>query len=132
MANLKKYESTVDSVVRRAILQLRRLEGAEVDLAEWMHIIAVECLGAVVLSWSPGYLKAQSDGGASLHSYLSWRRKSVVGLFPLAVIAGFLWQPFIRIFIDLWGVVNLSPPVVHPRPFFWVRCSSPVPLQARA
>ena len=52
-SNLVQYEAAIDEVLARSIAKLKTLNGARVELNEWMHIIAVECLGAVVLSWSP-------------------------------------------------------------------------------
>lgn len=108
-SNLKKYESAVDGVLKEAVAQLKSLAGAEVDLKRWMHIITVECLGAVILSWSPGYIKARSDGGTSSHAYLSWRHKSVFGLFPFAVIAGAYSRTFGRLFARIWGITYRTP-----------------------
>lgn len=103
-ANVKRHEKAVDDVLERVVAQLRVLDGAEVDLKEWMHIIAVECLGAIVLSWSPGYLKDKTDWGTSTHGYRSWRRKSVFGLFPSVVKAEILSRDFGRLFANLWGL----------------------------
>lgn len=86
ITNLKKYEGAIDGVIDRAITQLRSLDGETVDLKEWMHILAVECLGATVLSWSPGLLKNKTDGGSGPHGYLAWRKKSTFGLFPRIVL----------------------------------------------
>lgn len=108
-SNLRKHEARVDAVLREAIKQLTSLNGAEVDLKQWMHIITVECLGAVVLSWSPGYLNEKSDGGTSSHAYLGWRRKSVYGLFPLAVLAGTYSRTVSRVFARLWGITYRTP-----------------------
>lgn len=103
--NVAKFGSAVDAVLDRAVAELRTLNGAEVDLKEWMHIVVVECLGAVVLGWSPKFLAAHSDFGSSSASYYNWRRKSVFGLFPGLVVAEFLcggrgWV--IRPFTALW------------------------------
>lgn len=119
IANIKKYESAVDAVLERVVSQLKTLDAAEVDLKEWMHIIAVECLGAVVLSWSPGYLRDMSDKGSSSFSYLSWRRRSVFGLFPAAVVAETFWASLGWAFSTLWRV-NYQPPAGF-KPFFPVR-----------
>ncbi|TLD34161.1 hypothetical protein PspLS_01192 [Pyricularia sp. CBS 133598] len=78
-ANLRKFEPVIDVVLDQVVAQIRTLGDAEVDLKEWMHIITVECLGAIVLSWSPGYLKAKSDFGSGSFSYLGWKRKTVLG-----------------------------------------------------
>jgi hypothetical protein len=108
-ANLKKYEHAVDGVLREAVARLRSLAGEEVDLKQWMHMIAVECLGAVVLSWSPGFLKAGTDGGTGSHAYLGWRRKTVYGLFPVAAIAETYSKTVGRLFARLWGVTYRTP-----------------------
>ncbi|KAL1878116.1 hypothetical protein VTK73DRAFT_7996 [Phialemonium thermophilum] len=114
--NLSKFQNAVNAVIERAVAELKTLRGEEVDLKEWMHIITVECLGAVVLSWSPGYIKNRSDGGTSAHSYLGWRRKSIFGLFPPVVIAKILYKPLGRAFANIWGVTHKTPR--QYRPFF--------------
>lgn len=107
--NVKQYEGAVDSLLDRVIAQLHSLQGAEVDLKEWMHITVVECLGAVSLSWSPGYLAGQSDGNSGKHAYMGWRRKSVFGLFPLAVIFESFSKSAGRAFANLWGLTYHTP-----------------------
>lgn len=108
-SNVKQYEGAVDSVLDRVIPQLRSLNGAEVDLKEWMHIIVVECLGAVTLSWSPGYLCAKSDGNSGKHAYMGWRRKSVFGVFPWAVISESFSKSAGRAFANFWGLTYHTP-----------------------
>lgn len=108
-SNISKYESTVDSTLRRAVTKICELNGAEVDLKEWMHMIVVECLGASVLSWSPGMFNHGTDWGTSKFSYLGWRRKSVLGLFPLAVKAELCSKTFGRAFSVFWGL-TFQPP----------------------
>ncbi len=115
-SNLKRHEAAVDAVLGRIVAALRHLEGAEVDLKEWMHILVVECLGAVVLSWSPGYLGARSDRGTGRQAYIGWRKKSVFGLFPLAVLAETYSGSVGRLLRVLWGV-NYETPESF-RPFF--------------
>ncbi|EME79872.1 uncharacterized protein MYCFIDRAFT_166309, partial [Pseudocercospora fijiensis CIRAD86] len=114
--NLLKYEGTVDAVMAGVVEHLRTLLGAEVDLKEWMHIITVECLSAIVLSWSPGYLRAGTDFGSSGHSYLGWRRKSVFGLFPTAEIMDNYSRSLGRLFAKVWGL-TFTPPA-NFKPFF--------------
>jgi hypothetical protein len=118
-SSLKKFESAVDSVINTAVSELRALDGAEVDLKEWMHIIAVECLGAVVLSWSPGYIQNRSDGGTSTQSYLGWKRKSIFGLFPTVTKLAFLSRTLSRVFSNVWGVTFKTPK--NFKPFFTVK-----------
>jgi hypothetical protein len=109
--NLVQYEGVIDDVLNRAIQRLKGLglSDEEVDLKEWMHIIAVECLGAIVLTWSPGMIKKGTDGGTSHHSYLSWRRKSVFGLFPTVMKLAYLSKSLDRIFSVLWGITYKPP-----------------------
>ncbi|CAK7264160.1 hypothetical protein SEPCBS57363_000929 [Sporothrix epigloea] len=111
--NIAKFSSAVDAVLAKAVAELRTVNGACVDLKEWMHIIAVECLGAVVLSWSPGLLKAHSDAGSSSAGYYNWRRKSVFGLFPGLVVADFHsggGGPVLRAFTAVWRLAYDSQP----------------------
>lgn len=109
ISNLKKHEDAIDAVLRKAVAQLKALNGAEVDLKQWMHIIVVECLGAVVLSWSPGYIKDKSDGGTGMHAYRGWRLKSVYGLFPWAPVMATYSKALGRAFSKLWGLTYWTP-----------------------
>lgn len=117
-SNVTKFEAAVDGVIKAAVAELRALDGAEVDLKQWMHIIAVECLGAVVLSWSPNYIKNRSDGGTSTQSYLGWKRKSVFGLFPTVTKLSVLSRGLSRLFSNVWGVTFRTPK--NFKPFFTV------------
>lgn len=130
-SNVKRFEGAVDGVVAAAVARLKVIEGCgggagTVDLKEWMHIIAVECLGAVVLGWSPGYIKSGSDGGTSKQSYMGWKRKSLFGLFPAVTKVSLLdsgmgkrvgkWLG--RFWADAWGVTFATPKGF--KPFFTV------------
>lgn len=108
-SNLLKYEVAIDTVLDQAIAKLKDLQGAPVELKEWMHIIVVECLGAIVLSWSPGMLKKGTDWSSSTHSYQGWKRKSVFGLFPLVVKLETWMKPLGRAFSTLWGTNFRTP-----------------------
>ncbi|KAJ9142437.1 Cytochrome P450 [Pleurostoma richardsiae] len=108
-SHLRRYEPAVDAVLARLVAAIRATAGAEVDLRTWMHIAVVECLGAVCLSWSPGWLKAGSDGGAAEHGQMGWRRKSVFGLFPAAAVAESYSRGFGRAFAAVWGLRYKSP-----------------------
>lgn len=116
--NVKKFEAAVDAVIRQTIARLKALDGTEVDLMEWMHIIAVECLGSVVISWSPGYIKDGSDGGTGAQSYLGWKRKTVFGLFPRVTKLAFFSKALGRWFSNAWGVTFTTPK--NFKPFFTV------------
>ncbi|ROV90642.1 hypothetical protein VMCG_10017 [Cytospora schulzeri] len=115
--NVKRHEHAVDAVLHQVVEQLRSLDGSEVDLKEWMHIITVECLAAVSLSWSPGYLRAKSDFASGKHAYMGWRRKSVFGLFPLAVISETFSRSAGRAFSHIWGI-RYHTPKEGFKPFF--------------
>lgn len=120
-ANAVRHEQAIDKVMDDVTQKFNSMEGADIDLKEWMHIIAVESLGALVLSWSPGMIKGGTDRDTSRQSYLGWRRKSVFGLFPLIIKleANYKWVG--RIFSTLWGVKHQTPKGF--RPFFPVRLS---------
>ncbi|KAI8300340.1 Cytochrome P450 monooxygenase sdnT [Colletotrichum sp. SAR11_240] len=114
--HLKRHEPALDAVLARVISTLRALDGKEIDLKEWMHIIAVESLSALVISWSPNYLRDGTDHKSSSHGYQGWRRKSVFGLFPLAVKAELFSKAFGRAFANLWRVTYRTPK--NFKPFF--------------
>lgn len=118
-SNVARYEAAIDSVLERATAKLASLRGREVDLTEWMHIIAVECLGACVLSWSPGLLSDGTDGGTIAHSYHGWRKKSVFGLFPAMTKLELLSPGAGRVFSALFGVTYRTP--ANFKTFFPVR-----------
>ncbi len=125
-SNMRKFEPAVDGVIKAAVCELKALDGAEVDLKQWMHIIAVECLGAVVLSWSPNYIKNRSDGGTSAQSYLGWKRKSIFGLFPTVTKLSFLSRNLSRLFSNAWGVTFKTPKSF--KPFFPVSIPALFPV----
>lgn len=108
-ANVAKYGKAVDKTLEKIIERLNMLQGQKIDLKEWMHITAVECLGASVLSWSPGMLKAGTDWSSSKHSYMGWRRKSVFGLFPFMSKMDMWSSTLGRRFGNLWGVTFPTP-----------------------
>jgi hypothetical protein len=118
-SNIRRYEAAVAKVLDRVIARLRTLDEAEVDLKEWMHIIVVECLGEVVLTWSPGLLKGGSDGGSGVHAYLGWRQKSVFGIFPTVAILRSVFPSLGWYFSGACGISFRSPE--NFKPFFTVR-----------
>ncbi|OAQ97711.1 hypothetical protein LLEC1_03188 [Akanthomyces lecanii] len=115
-ANATRHEHAIETVLDAVTSKFNSMNGAEIDLKEWMHIVAVESLGAMVLSWSPGMLKAGTDRHTSFHSYLGWRRKSVFGLFPLIVKLEVNYKWIGRVFGTLWGITYQTPKGF--RPFF--------------
>lgn len=108
-SNVTKFEAILDGVLDRIVEALNTQRGAVLDLDEWMHMVVVECLGACVLSWSPGMLKDGTDCGSLVHSYQGWRRKSVFGLFPLAAKLALLHPTFDRLLGRLFGVTWKKP-----------------------
>jgi hypothetical protein len=116
--NLVRHEEAIDKRLDEIVAKLRTLEGTELDLKEWMHIIAVECLGASVLSRPPTMLQQGSDNGTSEQSYLGWRRKSVYGLFPTMARLDMKHRSLARIFGNIWGVTFQTPKGF--KPFFIV------------
>ncbi|KAG5914122.1 hypothetical protein E4U42_000667, partial [Claviceps africana] len=114
--NVLRHESAVESTLTAAVERLAALRGQEVDLKEWMHMVTVECLGAAVLSWSPGMFRDGTDWGTLTHSYQGWRRKSLFGVFPTMKKLE-QWSPGLgRLFASWWGVVYKTPKDF--RPFF--------------
>ncbi|KAF1731756.1 Pisatin demethylase [Beauveria bassiana] len=113
-ANAVRHEQAVDKVMDEVIRKFDSIDGAEIDLKEWMHIISVESLGAMVLSWSPGMIKAGTDRATSYQSYLGWRRKSVFGLFPLIVKLEVNYKWVGRLFGIVWGVTYQTPKGFKP------------------
>jgi hypothetical protein len=114
VSNLKKYEGPVDEVLDRFVAKLTTLAGEEdgggqVDLAEWMHILAYECLSTVSMSWSPGQIEAGSGDGLLENGYDVWRMWSVLGLFEPIVLAGAVLPPLKYVFPVLAGVVPRRP-----------------------
>ncbi|KAG5953282.1 hypothetical protein E4U53_006144 [Claviceps sorghi] len=114
--NVLRHENAVESTLTVAVERLAALRGQEVDLKEWMHMVTVECLGAAVLSWSPGMFRDGTDWGTLTHSYQGWRRKSLFGVFPTMKKLE-QWSPGLgRLFASWWGVVYKTPKDF--RPFF--------------
>ncbi|ATY60716.1 Cytochrome P450 [Cordyceps militaris] len=113
-ANAVRHEQALDRVMDDVIKKFNSINGADIDLKEWMHIIAVESLGAVVLSWSPGMIKAGTDRDTSNQSYLGWRRKSVFGLFPLITKLEVNHRWIGRMFGTLWGITYQTPKGFKP------------------
>ncbi|TQV96705.1 Cytochrome P450 [Cordyceps javanica] len=113
-ANAVRHEHALDKVLDEVTEKLKSMNGKEVDLKEWMHIIAVESLGAMVLSWSPGMIKAGTDRDTSNQSYLGWRRKSVLGLFPLITKLEVNNKWVGRAFSTLWGITYQTPKGFKP------------------
>ncbi|PGH27909.1 hypothetical protein AJ80_00459 [Polytolypa hystricis UAMH7299] len=86
-ANLQKHEHLIEAVIERFVAKLKTLNGKEVDLTEWMHILSVETLTAVTFGWSPGLIEDGNDYGTFIDGYFQfWRYFTVVGLYPYAVL----------------------------------------------
>ncbi|KHN95024.1 Cytochrome P450 family protein [Metarhizium album ARSEF 1941] len=122
-ANVAKYEDALTAALERVVKRLSDLDGKEIDLKEWMHIITVECLGAAVLSWSPGLLRDGTDWATLSHSFQGWRRKCLFGVFPAMKKMEQLSPSLGRAFASLWGVTYRPPPTF--KPFFPLRKDRP-------
>ncbi|CAI6094878.1 unnamed protein product [Clonostachys chloroleuca] len=109
-ANVARHEASIDRALGQVLSRFREMNGREFDLKEWVHITVVECLGASVLSWSPGMLKKNTDWATSTHSYQGWRRKAVFGIFPLAAKLQLRYRSFGRIFGNAWNLTFQPPP----------------------
>jgi hypothetical protein len=81
--NLKRFEPLVDGVFQRLVTKLTAEEGKPIDLAEWMHVYAVEALAQVTVRKSFGYLEADQMPGLSAGGHGMWRRMSTTGVMPL-------------------------------------------------
>ncbi|KAL7622100.1 hypothetical protein AAE478_007602 [Parahypoxylon ruwenzoriense] len=87
-SSLKKYSDRLDEVVERFVTKLKTQEGQILDLADWIHLAVVECLGAVTLDWSPGFIDDASDHGLLDKSIMHWREVTAFGsLQPLLLVA---------------------------------------------
>ncbi|KAI2464794.1 cytochrome P450 [Annulohypoxylon bovei var. microspora] len=87
-SSLKKYSERLDEVMDRFIAKLKTHEGEVLDLGDWIHLAVVECLGAVTLNWSPGFIDDESDHGFLAHSIKSWQQVTAFGsLQPWLIIA---------------------------------------------
>ncbi|KAG5993959.1 hypothetical protein E4U43_003351 [Claviceps pusilla] len=113
-ANVSKHEKAIEKTLKVAVERLAALNGQEVDLKEWMHIITVECLGAAVLSWSPGMFRDGSDWGTLTHSYQGWRRKSLFGVFPTMKKLE-QWSPGLGRLFASWLVTRRIRAVLRPK-----------------
>ncbi|KAI1208540.1 cytochrome P450 [Annulohypoxylon truncatum] len=86
-SSLKKYSDRLDEVMDRFVAKLKSQEGEVLDLAEWLHLAVVECLGAITLNWSPGFIEDESDHGFLAKSIKQWRQVTAFGsLQPWLVV----------------------------------------------
>ncbi|KAI0888437.1 cytochrome P450 [Annulohypoxylon maeteangense] len=103
-ASLKKYSDRIDEVVDRFIAKLKTQEGEELDLAEWMHLAVVECLCAITLNWSPGFIKDESDHGFLAKSIKQWRQITAFGSLQSWLIIVQKWPSLRSRVAKLFGV----------------------------
>lgn len=82
---MEKHEQRLNTFLDKFVLRLKGLQGEWVDLAEWMHIFALDSLATVTFSKSLDYTGKGDDGGNMTASDKHWAYFTVVGLFPWLV-----------------------------------------------
>jgi hypothetical protein len=83
-ANLKRFESSVDTAIDRFAAELTASKGRKVDLNEWAVTHAAEALAQVTLRKSPGLWAKEEKIGLAKAARGMWRRMSTTGVLPLA------------------------------------------------
>ncbi|KAI1078124.1 cytochrome P450 [Whalleya microplaca] len=108
-SSLKKYSERLDDVIQRFVARLKTQEGKIVDLTDEIHLAVVECLGALTLNWSPGFIEKGTDNGFLERSIRFWREVSSFGyLQPLLLVAQ-KWPSLRPRFARLLGVEIKAP-----------------------
>ncbi|XDG06323.1 hypothetical protein ABKA04_005938 [Annulohypoxylon sp. FPYF3050] len=103
-SSLKKYSDRLDEVMDRFIAKLKTQEGEVLDLADWVHFAVVECLGAVTLNWSPGFIKDKSDHGFLAKSIKQWRQVTAFGSLQPWLIVAQKWPALRNRIAKIFGV----------------------------
>jgi hypothetical protein len=113
-ANMLNHEPALDDVLQRFVAKLKEQDGKEIDLSEWMHILAMESITAVTFRWSPGMIEDGSNYGTLMDGYFKfWRYLTVVGMFPRVILVSHylgLWsRHFLQKLVD-FGVEKCPKP----------------------
>ncbi|KAI4862728.1 cytochrome P450 [Hypoxylon rubiginosum] len=103
-SSLKKYSGRLDEVMDRFVAKLKSQEGQILDLNDWLHLAVVECLGAVTLNWSPGFINDASDHGFLAKSIKFWRQVTVFGSLQNWLLAVQKWPSLRPTIAKLLGV----------------------------
>ncbi|KAI1777511.1 cytochrome P450 [Hypoxylon cercidicola] len=111
-SSLKKYSDRLDEVMDRFVAKLKSQEGQVLDLNDWLHLAVVECLGAVTLNWSPGFINDASDHGFLVKSIKFWRQVTVFGSLQNWLLAAQKWPSLRPTIAKLFGV-DIKLPADH-------------------
>ncbi|OTB09476.1 hypothetical protein M426DRAFT_18118 [Hypoxylon sp. CI-4A] len=115
-SSLKKYSDRLDKVLDRFIAKLKAQEGEVLDLTETIHLAVVECLGAITLNWSPGFIQGGSDHGFLDKSIKFWREVSAFGSLQHWLIVVQRW-PSLRPWVARLFRVNIRDLPADYEPF---------------
>ena len=85
IAGMEKHEALLDQHIEKFMACLERRKGVWIDLAEWMHIYALDGIASFTLGKSPNYMDTGRDGQNMVASDKHWAYFTVVGLFPWLV-----------------------------------------------
>lgn len=103
-SSLKKYSDRLDEVMDRFIAKLKTQEGEVLDLVDWVHFAVVECLGAITLNWSPGFIEDKSDHGFLAKSIKQWRQVTAFGSLQPWLIVAQKWPALRNRIAKIFGV----------------------------
>ncbi|KAI1766934.1 cytochrome P450 [Hypoxylon sp. FL1150] len=108
-SSIKKYSDRLDEVMDRFVAKLKSQEGQVLDLTDWLHLAVVECLGAVTLNWSPGFISDGSDHGFLATSIQYWRQVTVFGSLQNWLLVARKWPSLRPMIAKLFGVDIKTP-----------------------
>lgn len=103
-SSLKKYSDRLDEVMDRFVAKLKTQEGQVLDLTDWVHLAIVECLGAVTLNWSPGFINDGTDHGFLAKSIKFWREVTTFGSLQQWLLVAQKWPSLRPKIAKLFGV----------------------------
>ncbi|KAF2735899.1 cytochrome P450, partial [Polyplosphaeria fusca] len=79
---MEKHEALLDGYLDHFCSKLASMKGSWIDLAEWMHIFAIDGISTFTFSKRLDYTSLGHDGGNMEGSDKHWAFFTVVGLFP--------------------------------------------------
>jgi hypothetical protein len=82
---MEKHEELLDKHIDKFAGRLKSFKDEWIDLAEWMHIYALDGIASFTFSKSPRYTEKGNDAGNMAVSDKHWAYFTVVGLFPWIV-----------------------------------------------
>ncbi|KAI2628740.1 cytochrome P450 [Hypoxylon sp. NC1633] len=123
-SSLKKYDARLDEVMDRFVAKLKTREGDILDVTDCVHIAIVECLGAVSLNWSPGFIEDETDHGFFERSIGYWREVTTFAALQQWLLVVQKWPSLRPRIAKLLGV-EIKPPAGYipfePRVFGVIR-----------